>query len=238
LICPNCRNEYFGEAVCPSCGMTEEHALRKAAEELLKQERYALAAEYLGRILHKNPHDVEAWKMQAGAFARMALSSGDPTELAHAEVVLHETVHLDWEWETGHQFRIQIAEKSERLDELVREYRAISLEEASDRSAMAVRMIQVIQLTLQFKSEMARTREGGVATTKMDVLLSFWPLTIGLPFIFVTAQNAIMAYSEKEPVIFHAVMVVLGIFGTAFLLFYNLRRVKGTMRNSGKKGRL
>jgi hypothetical protein len=236
LICPNCKNEYFGNETCPSCGLTEEHALRRTAEELLRQERYAMAAEHLGRILHRNPHDVEVWKMQAGAYARMALISRDPMEMAHAEVVLRETVNLDWEWETGHQFRIQIADKSDRLDELVREYRAIAQDGTSDRSATAVRMIQVIQLTLQFKSEMPQVRGLKDPLSWRDYGVAFWPLLIGLPFTVISTQSAIQAYQAKEPVGPYMAMVFAGIFGTVFLLFFTLRRMKEGRGGRGGEG--
>lgn len=198
----------------------------KAAEDLLQQERFALAAEYLGRILHKDPGNVEIWKMQAVAYARMALSSLDPTQMAHAEVVLRETVNMDWEWETGHQFRIQIAEKAERLDELVREYRSIAQEERSERSAMAVRMIQVIQLTLQFKSISAGT--GGEDSGEfwkgyLGVLL---PMFVGLIFVALSAQGAIRAFNNREPIVLYLAFVLASVLGTAFLVVLAIRKIR------------
>lgn len=227
MICPHCKNEYFSGDRCPSCGLTEAESILRLAEDHFQQERFALAAENYGKLLHRDPTNIELWKKQASAFARMALDSEDSEELYRADVILREALSQEGSWETGHQYRIQIAEKRDCLDQLVREYRTLAAGAVPERAAMAARMLQVIQLTLRFKSEIPDGAGRFVAAPGWaEYLAAFWPLAIGLPFVVFAAQGVMDAYYDKQPVGPSVAMVAAGLFTTGFLMMFTIRRLR------------
>ncbi len=227
MICPNCKNEFFAETLCPICGLDERGALWKTAEEHLGQERYALAAEIYGKILIKNPGELEAAKKQAVAVSYLALASLEKTEVQKAESLLTNVLNSDWQWEIGHQFRVLIADKTDRLDLLVKEYKSFTEKGPADRVEMASRVIKMVQLTMRFKAEGAKAKRTLQDTLSWrNYLKAFWPLLVGIPILWLAVQGLLVVSEQKQPMGPFLGLTVLG-FCVAFPpLLLTLRYLK------------
>lgn len=222
MICPNCRNEYFDEPVCPQCGKDEISALRVAAEGYDLQERFDLSMEYWGKVLRKAPSDIEALRKRAVAGYRKAQGSANETSLRQSWSAVQEALERDWSWEIGHQYLVQIADKLGTLEELEKEYQ--ESEKDPERAEMGRRMVWVIQLVRQYKwqpPERSFKLPGDPEWIRL--FKAYWPILPAYGWVLWVWKGLVTAIRDQRRIETYLGLLLIGLFLFSLLLLYTVR---------------
>ena len=180
MLCLYCKNEKLDELVCPHCGLEEKQAFLKAAGLYEAEGKWELAADYYGRFLALEPGDFDAARKRALLSSTMARNWRDPLWFKEAEGQLARILEDHWDWEAGHQNRVDLFYCFGNLDSLQKEYETIR-EKNPARAEVCGQTIQWIQLVQRFRDEKPKT-SGNPKTEDESALVwkSFWPLLLGL----------------------------------------------------------
>jgi tetratricopeptide (TPR) repeat protein len=149
MICPNCKNEKWSEELCPQCGLDQKAALL-AQGDLYQQQGRALEAEkFYEQYLRLDPDQWDVLRKRAIVLYGAALASGKKPLFDRADQALALALDKEWDWEQGHQFRINLFYAFGDLKEMEQVYSRIS-QEIPPRKELSDKILQVIQLTEKF----------------------------------------------------------------------------------------
>jgi hypothetical protein len=195
LICPKCRNEKLAQDVCPQCGLPEREALLQAAQSFRQAGKISSAIGYLDRCLHLGPGDTEALRQKAVCLYLEAIKSRELKWFDQANQTLVLELEKDWNWEPGHQYRIDLFSSFGRLKELEEEYLQTQTSDPVKKTICAD-MLKIIRLTRKFKEETLLTAESE-PNNKWSWLKTMWPLGL-LPFAILAMFMLSAAARSKE----------------------------------------
>ncbi len=171
MICPNCKNEKWSEEPCPQCGLDQKAALLTQGDLYQQQGRDLEAAKFYEDYLRLDPDQWDALRKRAIAFYSAALASGNKPLFDKADQALALALDKEWDWEQGHQFRVNLFYASGNLKELEQVYSRIS-QQNPPRKEMAEKTLKVIQLTEKF----AKPGPDGSASASTRLLKKIpWP---------------------------------------------------------------
>lgn len=237
MICVQCKNEKWEEAICPVCGLGEKEALLTRADQFRGEGSHALAAEYYGKYLEHDSGNIDVLTRKANALYLEAVSRREKVFFDKAEESLAAVLQKDWNWETGHQLRVDLYFCFGMLDELAREYEKI-LNEDGPRKNKALDILKVIQLTKKFKESppdvFTEMNNSGEWTL---MLKGFWPLLTGVPLLLWVAYEFASAPRAREdnnvPVLFFVLMIIA--LTIVLLIYVSMKMYKGN-RKKRKEG--
>jgi tetratricopeptide (TPR) repeat protein len=149
MICPNCKNEKWSEEVCPQCGLDQKTALLTQGDLYQKQGRALEAVRFYEDYLRLDPGQWDVLRKRAISLYGAALSAGTKPLFEKADQALALALDKEWDWEQGHQFRVNLFYASGDLKELEQIYSRIGLDRP-DRREIAEKTLKVIQLTEKF----------------------------------------------------------------------------------------
>ncbi|HVM33242.1 MAG TPA: tetratricopeptide repeat protein [bacterium] len=148
MLCPHCKNEKWTEDVCPRCGLDQKAALLTQGDLYQKDGRNPEAARCYEQYLKLDPDcwDVERKKAICLYADALAQKGGS---FAQADQALGQALDKQWDWEQGHQFRVNLAFAYGRLGEVQDQYEKIAAENP-DRKEQAEKTMKIILLTERF----------------------------------------------------------------------------------------
>jgi tetratricopeptide (TPR) repeat protein len=149
MLCPNCKNEKWNEEVCPQCGLDQTTALLKQGDLYQQQGRALDAAKFYEEYLRLDPDQWDVLRKHAIVLYRAALSAGTKPLFERADQALALALNKEWDWEQGHQFRVNLFYAFGDLKEIEQVYARIGRENPP-RKEIADKTLQVIQLTEKF----------------------------------------------------------------------------------------
>ena len=149
MICPNCKNEKWNEEVCPRCGLDSKAAFLAQGDLYQQQGRALEAAKFYEETLRLDPDQWDVLRKRAIVLYCAALSAGAKPLFEKADQALALALDKEWDWEQGHQFRVNLFYAFGDLKEIEQVYAKISRENPP-RKEMADKILQVIQLTEKF----------------------------------------------------------------------------------------
>ena len=226
MICPFCKNEKLKKGVCPSCGLDEEQALLEAARERQREGKWAQAREYYGRYLQRRPRDLEAGRQSAFCSWKEAVHMGTFESREKAERDLAQTLAEDWDWEAGHEYRIQLSGLRGDLAGLKDEYHRI-VQTDGNRRPIAERILRVLELTEKFQRELPAAATSLPEETDWRTLFKvFAPLLTGL-LLSVVVSSAFFGEERSSGAAYKFLSVILLLDFILFVLsFYLYRKVR------------
>ena len=169
MLCPNCKNEKWNEEVCPRCGMDSQAALLSKGDLYQQEGRPLDAARCYEQYLKLSPDSWDVARKRAICLYAGALSRQDGP-FAQADQALAQALEQEWDWEQGHQFRVNLAYAYGRLEE-VRDYYEKTAAENLERREQADKTMKIILLTERFA---APEGEDKAASPKKPWISSDW----------------------------------------------------------------
>ena len=221
MICTYCRNEKMDAATCPNCGLGEKEAFLKAADLYWTEGRQELAVDYYGRYLALEPGDFEVACKDAAYLSAMARERRDARLFEKADKRISQILEGRWDWQTGHQSRVDLYFCFGKLDGLIAQYEKTAREDPG-RAATCGEMIRLIRLVMRFKEEKPAVPEslkGGDETSL--VVESFWPLLMAVVFsialsVLVPTSSAPDDDTAHKLALFQQAVIILSLLGASF----------------------
>lgn len=149
MICPNCKNEKWSEEVCPQCGLDQKSALLAQGDLYQQKGRPLEATKFYEQYLLLDPDQWDVLRKRAIVLYGAALKSMDKTLFEKADQALALALEKEWDWEQGHQFRVNLFYAYGNLKEMEAIYTQISGENPGRRE-IAEKNLKIIRLTEQF----------------------------------------------------------------------------------------
>lgn len=169
---------------CPQCGLGEKEALLKAADLYWAEGKQQLAVDIYGRYLALEPGDFDVASKRASYLCSMAQDSRDPALFTKADGQLVQILNGHWDWQAGHQNRVDLHFCFGKLDHLLAEYQKTAGQDPS-RATRCAEIVRLIQLVRRFKDEQPIVPESLRGEEEGALLLkSFFPLILGIAFTF------------------------------------------------------
>lgn len=202
-------------ASCPQCGLGEKEALLKAADLYWAEGKQKLAVDYYGRYLSLEPGDFETACKNASRLSAMAREQRDPQLFEKADGQLVKILQGHWDWQGGHQSRIDLHFCFGKLDSLLAEYQKAAEQDPS-RAARCGEMIRLIQLVRRFKDEQPAVPESLKGEEDFSLFLkSFFPLLLGI--LVTWFFTAVYPPSFQEPASRKEAFLEVGSFAAGIL---------------------
>lgn len=215
MICPYCKHEKMDAVSCPQCGLGEKEALLKAADLYWAEGKQELAVDYYGRYLALQPGDFDVACKRASYLCSMAQDRRDPVLFTKTDGQLVQILQGHWDWQAGHQRRVDLYFCFGKLDELVAEYQKTGEQDPS-RASRCAEVIRLIQLVRRFKDELPMVPESLRGEDELSLLFrSFSPLLLGILvcWFFTTVYPP----SFDDPASRREAFVEVGFFAMAIL---------------------
>jgi tetratricopeptide (TPR) repeat protein len=241
MICPYCRNEKMDNPTCPGCGLGEKEALFKAAELYWTEGRQELAVDYYGRYLSLEPGDFDVASKRASYLCSMARERRDPKLFEMADGQIARILEGHWDWQAGHQSRVDLYFCFGKLDSLLAEYERISAQDPS-RADLCAEMTRLIRLVMRFKEEKPQVPEslkGEEETSR--VLESFWPLLLAIIFslalsVFFPAGSGPDEESSRKLSLFQQLVIIAALSGSGFYGIWRYQKSREGEKPKKPKG--
>jgi len=226
LICPFCKNEKLNQSFCPSCGLDEEQALLEAARERQKGGKWTQARDYYGRYLQRRPQDLEVRKESAFCSWKEAVQLGTSESGEKAERELAQALAGDWDWEAGHQYRVQLSCLRGNLTGLKAEYHRVAQVDGN-RRPMAEKILRVVELMEEFRHKLPDAATGLPEATDWKTLFRvFAPLLTGL-LLSAAVSTVFLGGEHSSGVVYRFLSMSLLLDFILFVLsFYLYRKVR------------
>jgi tetratricopeptide (TPR) repeat protein len=170
MLCPNCKNEKWNEEVCPRCGMDPQTALLSKADLYQQEGRHLDAARYYEDYLKLEPGQWDVVRKKAVALYGAALKAQDKNSFTKADQALAEALEQEWDWEQGHQFRVNLSYEYGRLEDIKDQYERAAAQTPA-RKGQAEKAMKIILLTERFA---APSDEEKAASPKKSWISSDW----------------------------------------------------------------
>ncbi|MGH7738713.1 MAG: tetratricopeptide repeat protein, partial [bacterium] len=142
MLCPNCKNEKWNDETCPHCGMDHPAAILAQADHYHRDGLNIQAARQYEEYLRLDPDRWEVSRKRAIAWYGETVSTKNKSLFDKADQALAQTLDQDWDWEQGHQFRVNLYYAFGRLEEMTQEY-SKTLAEVPERAIMAAKVLKV-----------------------------------------------------------------------------------------------
>src|SRR6185369_5572075 len=151
-------------------------ALLESARKYQEHKKWVRAASGYRRYLQENPKNAGVLARLAYCAWQEALLLRTPEATDQADKDLIEALSLDWAWEAGHQYRVQLSVLRGGLPELKREYELAARTDPA-REEAALRVLKVIGLTEKFTERSAFGNSERSKRTGLWLFLRiYWPL--------------------------------------------------------------
>lgn len=238
MICPQCKNEKLDEDICHECGLSEKEALKSVADTLQREGRTALAIEFYQKYLLLDPDSIEVLRKKSSCLCLEAMGRGTVSMFDAANEALMQTLHKEWGWEKGHQFRVDLFSRFGKLADLREEYENIARQDAP-RKESCEDIVKIIKLTEKFKNEPpAVLTELNQEDKLFAVLKNFWPLFVGamIGWVAIEVTASFVSDDKNNKLIVFLLRGFLG-FSLLGLLVMNVLsyRKNKDQKNMGKK---
>jgi hypothetical protein len=215
LICPKCRNEKLTQDVCPQCGLTEREALLQAAQSSRQEGKISSAISFYDKYLRLEPASAEILRQKAICLYLEAVKSKEQNWFDQANRTLVFELEKDWNWESGHQYRIDLFFSFGRLEELEAEYRQVQTADEL-KQAVCSNVLKIIQLTKKFKDENFLFADSA-PKAKWSWLRKAWPLLL-LPIVLWGMFLLSDSTPSKDPEYFSWIPFVWVLMGISVIL--------------------
>jgi len=228
LICPYCKNEKWDEALCPQCGLDQSQAILKTALDFQAKEKWLQAIEFYDRFLTDSVDNLEAQKKKAYCFFRYSQIQPSNENLQTSDTLIKNILDIDWGWENGHQYRLQIYDLLDRLEQLEKEYDLNGENELLGE--VSRKMTQTIKLFRKFKN--ALPASGSLLPHEDEthfLIFTALPVLLGIFFIW----YIITYLRPKSSPEFSSFLLLMGFIFTGVLLFLCYREYR--QKRSGPK---
>jgi tetratricopeptide (TPR) repeat protein len=233
MICPYCKNEKLQAEICPSCGLGEKEALLKTADHCWNQGKQELALDYYGRYLTLEPGDFEAACKLASCLFSMALNRRDPLLFEKADRQIAQILENHWDWQSGHDQRLNLSICFGKLDSLRKDYAEIR-EKDPARAAVCDRMIRMIQLSERFRDERPEVPKSLEEADKNTMRLeSFWIFGVGI--LVASALTWILIPLAQKGLLPWPIAMGISIvcfLAIIFLRVWRVRRINGKEKSN------
>ena len=167
MLCPNCKNDKWNEEVCPRCGMDQKTALLAQGDFYQQEGRHLDAARYYEDYLKLDPGQWDAVRKRAVALYVAALGAKAKNNFTRADEALAKALGQEWDWEQGHQFRVNLSYEYGQLENIKDQYELAAQNPA--RKDQTDKTMKIILLTERFAAP-----EGEAETAKKSWLSSDW----------------------------------------------------------------
>jgi tetratricopeptide (TPR) repeat protein len=233
MLCPNCKNEKWNEDTCPQCGLDQKTALLNQGDLYQKEGRNLEAVKFYEQTLLLNPEDWDVLRKRAIGLYSAALSAGNKALFDKAEEALTQALEKEWNWEQGHQFRINLFYDFGNLKEMQQAYTRTS-QQNPGRKEMAEKILKIIHLTEKFAQAQSEPSAPSAAQE-----LSKWLLPgalLSIPFwLWILWRFLYPADPKNAPsgsvAIFTSIAAVLLCVGLIFLaLIFSPKKEKNTKK--------
>jgi hypothetical protein len=218
--------------------MSEKAALLKRAEILRQEGRCDAALVWYEKYFHREPGDRETRKQWIDCLYLEAIAKSDDAHFKQANQALMEYLEKDWDWQRGHQLRIDLFYHSGKLDILKKDYEQLQQQDKS-REGKCKDIIRIIELMEKFKqSPIVVQTELPNEENFRTWFGSFWPLLTGVPILlWVAYEICTFPFSTDQDnfiVVFMVMMILcLAVLG---LFFFSMKlRQKNTDENKTKR---
>jgi hypothetical protein len=218
LICPKCKNEKLDRDICPRCGLSECEALLQTAQSFHQEGNISSAIEFYGRYLRLKPSNTEVSRQKVICLYLEAVKSKKPEWFDQANRALVLELEKDWNWEPGHQYRIDLFSSFGKLKELEEEYLRIQTSGETKR-AVCANLLKIIRLTKKFKEENL-TFANSAPKTNLSWLRKAWPLLL-IPVVLLGLFSLSDSSTSKDPEYFSwapFIGIILGLLIVILLL--------------------
>jgi tetratricopeptide (TPR) repeat protein len=175
MLCPNCKNEKWNEEVCPHCGMDPKAALLSKGDLYQQEGRHLDAARYYEDYLKLDPGQWDAVRKKAIALYGAALGAKDKNIFTKADQALVQALDQEWDWEQGHQFRVNLSYEYGQLEDIKDQYERAAAQ-VPGRKDQAEKAMKIILLTERFASPDSEEKS---ESPKKSWLSSDW-ITLGM----------------------------------------------------------
>jgi tetratricopeptide (TPR) repeat protein len=238
LICRNCRNEKLDSDICPECGLSDKDALLASAEALNQKGKTTAALEAYETYLRSQPNDFEIEKKQALLQCRNAIEKAAGQAFEAADQSISSALEKEWEWNQGHQKKLDLYFSYGKLKELEAFYSEIH-KNSPDRSGQCDLMIKSIRAIEKFRENLpAVSSEVGGSRILHLMIKGFWPLLLGTPFLMWSAYTLARMNFAADPynfkMAFFGYLIIALIWLGLFLISMRLhRQIKETKKETG-----
>jgi len=225
-------------ATCPNCGLGEKEAVLKAADLYWAEGRQELAVDYYGRYLALEPGDFEVACKSASYLCAMARERRDPRLFEKADKRIADILRDHWDWQAGHQSRMDLYFCFGKLDDLLAEYQAVSDQDPS-RAAACAEFIRLIRLMARFKQEKPAVPESLKGEDAASLVVeSFWPLLLAVVFsialsVLFPAPSPQDDEAAHKFALFQQTVIILALLGASFYGIWKYQ--KGSKGEKPKK---
>lgn len=238
MICPYCKHEKLDAPSCPQCGLAEKEALLKAAGLYWTEGKQELAVDYYGRYLALEPGDFDVACKRASYLCSMAQDRRDPLLFEKADKQITQILQGHWDWQAGHQSRMDLYFCFGNLDSLLADYQKIAGQDPV-RAARCVEVGRLIQLMMRFKEEQPEVPDSLKGESEASLLLkSFFPLILGIVFCLVYTAIYPISFSDSagsKLAYFEVAFLGVAIMGLGILGIWQYQ--KGRKRAASKPRR-
>jgi tetratricopeptide (TPR) repeat protein len=213
MLCPNCKNEKWSDEVCPQCGLDQKAALLTQGDLYQQEGRSLEAAKFYGQYLLLDPDQWDVLRKRAIGLYGAALSSMDKTLFEKADQALALALEKEWDWEQGHQFRVNLFYAFGNLKEIEAIYTQISRGNPARRE-IAEKNLRIIQLTEQFAKP--ASEESGAAPKKptpkwlVPLLLLATPIWLWILVKTLNSDQTDSAPANHDSLLLGAAAVLFG----------------------------
>jgi tetratricopeptide (TPR) repeat protein len=237
LICPNCKSEKWESVLCPKCGLNKEDALLSAAELYRKEGKIRLAIENFDKYLQLNPDSFTVRCENVNCLCLEAIAQQELSLFNKANDELRNLLLTKWDWEQGHQYRLDLFYHFGRLKDLLTDYEQIGRKD-ENRKGVCEKVINIIHLTNKFQNNPPNVTTNLESDFDRVLLLkSFWPLAFGLPVLLWAAYSVSTfphAKDEGNIVFLFFIFVIFGLI-IVMLFFVSMKLYRAKKRENGVK---
>lgn len=199
MICPRCKNEKFAEDVCPKCGSNQKEALLALADSLRRENKTRAAIDNYDKYLLLDPDSKEVFQKKAIAHYAEAIAQNDISLFQKTNEILARSLEDDWDWEEGHQYRVELFSRFGKLTDILEEYQQIALRDNLKRE-VCQKIIKIIQLIDRFKNEKEPVSTTLAKEDELSVLWKcFWPSLLGGLIVWVVvAFPSLVVFGDND----------------------------------------
>ena len=212
MICVQCKNEKWSQDICPNCGWGDREASLAKADQFRQSGRYLSAIDFYNKVLSADPENMDVQMLKANCLYLEAVSTHKKSFFDQARGSLEQILQKKWDWEKGHQLRVDLFLSFGSLDELAKEYEPVANVEGP-KKRIAQDIVRIIQLSKKFKENPPDVIvEVNLTNEWVKLLKSFWFLPLGIPpLLWLAYKFSSDPHSKEEsgtPGLFLVLMII------------------------------
>lgn len=236
MICPKCKNEKLGEDVCPKCGLSQKEALGSLATSLQMEGKIAGAIEIYDQYLRLEPDAIEVLRKKAVCLCLEAMATKNNLLFQTANETLLRGLGDDWNWEKGHQCRVDLFSRFGKLPDLLGEYESVAKQDNAKKNNCE-KVVGIIRLVEKFKSE----TEPVVTAVGRDnefiiIWKCFWPSLFGALVVWavMNISSWFVSVDSGNNIGFISLKAILG-FSLLSLIFLNILSYRKEKKSGNRR---